>query len=148
MLYFFFLMIRRPPRSTRTDTLFPYTTLFRSGWSRKKSPQGVAGGQSRPDVPRMRSPHRAKAERFPPRPAMSGGSSQHHEFEPRPRAERYLAGRTRFKHLAVEHKSFRQFEIDPESAADALILRILQPLRSEERRVGKGGVNTCKIRWW
>src|SRR3546814_7961371 len=31
---FFFLMIRRPPRSTRTDTLFPYTTLFRSGRGR------------------------------------------------------------------------------------------------------------------
>src|SRR3546814_6589617 len=30
MVIFFFLMIRRPPRSTRTDTLFPYTTLFRS----------------------------------------------------------------------------------------------------------------------
>src|SRR3546814_1426622 len=29
-LVVFFLMIRRPPRSTRTDTLFPYTTLFRS----------------------------------------------------------------------------------------------------------------------
>src|SRR3546814_14473884 len=29
-LFFFFLMIRRPPRSTRTDTLFPYTTLVRS----------------------------------------------------------------------------------------------------------------------
>src|SRR3546814_13949213 len=29
-LLFFFLMRRRPPRSTRTDTLFPYTTLFRS----------------------------------------------------------------------------------------------------------------------
>src|SRR3546814_16326952 len=29
-IVFFFLMIRRPPRSTRTDTLFPYTTLFRS----------------------------------------------------------------------------------------------------------------------
>src|SRR3546814_1251739 len=29
-MIFFFLMIRRPPRSTRTDTLFPYTTLFRS----------------------------------------------------------------------------------------------------------------------
>src|SRR3546814_15933930 len=28
--HLFFLMIRRPPRSTRTDTLFPYTTLFRS----------------------------------------------------------------------------------------------------------------------
>src|SRR3546814_7717102 len=29
-MYVCFLMIRRPPRSTRTDTLFPYTTLFRS----------------------------------------------------------------------------------------------------------------------
>src|SRR3546814_6271152 len=29
-MIFFCLMIRRPPRSTRTDTLFPYTTLFRS----------------------------------------------------------------------------------------------------------------------
>src|SRR3546814_6321286 len=29
-MYIFFLIIRRPPRSTRTDTLFPYTTLFRS----------------------------------------------------------------------------------------------------------------------
>src|SRR3546814_1909743 len=29
-MYVFFLRIRRPPRSTRTDTLFPYTTLFRS----------------------------------------------------------------------------------------------------------------------
>src|SRR3546814_17570899 len=31
-MFFFFLMIRRPPRSTRTDTLFPYTTLFRSSY--------------------------------------------------------------------------------------------------------------------
>src|SRR3546814_11483283 len=29
-MFVFFLMIRRPPRSTRTDTLFPYTTLFRA----------------------------------------------------------------------------------------------------------------------
>src|SRR3546814_8163540 len=36
MLCFFFLMIRRPPRSTRTDTLFPYTTLFRSELVGKK----------------------------------------------------------------------------------------------------------------
>src|SRR3546814_4617578 len=43
----FFLMIRRPPRSTRTDTLFPYTTLFRSmdarfaalsDWTRERFP--------------------------------------------------------------------------------------------------------------
>src|SRR3546814_8077435 len=36
-------MIRRPPRSTRTDTLFPYTTLFRSTAGRP-SPGGGAGG--------------------------------------------------------------------------------------------------------
>src|SRR3546814_14225737 len=35
----FFLMIRRPPRSTRTDTLFPYTTLFRSAGTRPQRRQ-------------------------------------------------------------------------------------------------------------
>src|SRR3546814_7940209 len=35
---FFFLMIRRPPRSTRTDTLFPYTTLFRSTVAQDRTP--------------------------------------------------------------------------------------------------------------
>src|SRR3546814_9425312 len=37
--FFFFLMIRRPPRSTRTDTLFPYTTLFRSHKARAEQAQ-------------------------------------------------------------------------------------------------------------
>src|SRR3546814_15648107 len=41
-LFVFFLMIRRPPRSTRTDTLFPYTTLFRS------LPFGVAPSNGAP----------------------------------------------------------------------------------------------------
>src|SRR3546814_17330779 len=43
---FFFLMLRRPPRSTRSDTLFPYTTLFRSArpashpiWKKLRSPR-------------------------------------------------------------------------------------------------------------
>src|SRR3546814_6639077 len=35
----FFLRIRRPPRSTRTDTLFPYTTLFRSHAFRRQMQQ-------------------------------------------------------------------------------------------------------------
>src|SRR3546814_4083298 len=45
-MFFFFLMIRRPPRSTRTDTLFPYTTLFRSQAERtpgEDRPQRLAG---------------------------------------------------------------------------------------------------------
>src|SRR3546814_12809794 len=37
-VFVFFLMIRRPPRSTRTDTLFPYTTLFRSLWLAQATP--------------------------------------------------------------------------------------------------------------
>src|SRR3546814_14006180 len=37
----YFLMIRRPPRSTRTDTLFPYTTLFRA--LRHRRAQGDVG---------------------------------------------------------------------------------------------------------
>src|SRR3546814_12155257 len=36
---YFFLMIRRPPRSTRTDTLFPYTTLFRSADGDRLAPR-------------------------------------------------------------------------------------------------------------
>src|SRR3546814_3339239 len=39
-------MIRRPPRSTRTDTLFPYTTLFRSVW--KNDPPSVVDGGGAP----------------------------------------------------------------------------------------------------
>src|SRR3546814_4181087 len=35
---FFFLILRRPPRSTRTDTLFPYTTLFRSAAAKADYP--------------------------------------------------------------------------------------------------------------
>src|SRR3546814_2418209 len=37
-------MIRRPPRSTRTDTLFPYTTLFRSGAANLLDPPGAPVG--------------------------------------------------------------------------------------------------------
>src|SRR3546814_8184744 len=64
LFYFFFvfLMIRRPPRSTRTDTLFPYTTLFRS-----------AGR-----IPVGRSPRRRRSERAaspPPRYASRYRSS-------------------------------------------------------------------------
>src|SRR3546814_2812112 len=49
-------MIRRPPRSTRTDTLFPYTTLFRSdreddGHHRHRRRSGTTGGSARTGQP-------------------------------------------------------------------------------------------------
>src|SRR3546814_14484682 len=43
-------MIRRPPRSTRTDTLFPYTTLFRSS---SKPPSLTVGGYGEPRAHRI-----------------------------------------------------------------------------------------------
>src|SRR3546814_1698549 len=43
-MMFFFLMLRRPPRSTRTDTLFPYTTLFRSR-DENRDAQGLDQGE-------------------------------------------------------------------------------------------------------
>src|SRR3546814_7916274 len=51
-------MIRRPPRSTRTDTLFPYTTLFRSAHQRGPvvllpPARPVAGGRRRPGGERL-----------------------------------------------------------------------------------------------
>src|SRR3546814_4407407 len=56
MCCFFFLMKRRPPRSTRTDTRFPYTTLFRS---RLRARRCAPGSRSRRDFPRG---HPAPAE--------------------------------------------------------------------------------------
>src|SRR3546814_12095758 len=68
--FFFFLMIRRPPRSTRTDTLFPYTTLFRSPACRHV---GV-----HPRAASVRSGDR----QFPGDPASSGGDrSEEHTSE-------------------------------------------------------------------
>src|SRR3546814_5719778 len=50
LLIVFFLMIRRPPRSTRTDTLFPYTTLFRSPDFRLVAARAHEAGQRLPGV--------------------------------------------------------------------------------------------------
>src|SRR3546814_11714957 len=47
MSFVFFLMIRRPPRSTRTDTLFPYTTLFRSPSHQKPRVSATASPRRR-----------------------------------------------------------------------------------------------------
>src|SRR3546814_8919354 len=47
----FFLMIRRPPRSTRTDTLFPYTTLFRSAVRGDGARQGPVAAEDHSEIP-------------------------------------------------------------------------------------------------
>src|SRR3546814_3938591 len=60
-------MVRRPPRSTRTDTLFPYTPLFRSPWRWPGTPTAAAGGRARaaapPATPATRRGHRPRCRR-------------------------------------------------------------------------------------
>src|SRR3546814_15734305 len=63
-------MIRRPPRSTRTDTLFPYTTLFRS--SRRAGRRRVAGRCVRCRHDRVRAGRRSGD---PVLPAQAGGAA-------------------------------------------------------------------------
>src|SRR3546814_13428580 len=98
-------MIRRPPRSTRTDTLFPYTTLFRSGGSLDR---GGIGHVERLDI--------ARADRV-----ASGGERVWIDVPQRDRAA---------------------FGDDP--LRDGLAAA---RGRSEERRVGKECVSTCRSRW-
>src|SRR3546814_20492811 len=60
-MFFFFLMIRRPPRSTRTDTLFPYTTVFLSAQmasflARLLDLRVAEHGAVLPDLPKLPAP--------------------------------------------------------------------------------------------
>src|SRR3546814_5013378 len=75
-------MIRRPPRSTRTDTLFPYTTLFRSripaGREGVHAHAGQRGGDQRTAFggAAQRDPPQA-----PPRDGLPGARSEEHTSE-------------------------------------------------------------------
>src|SRR3546814_2560451 len=89
-------MIRRPPRSTRTDTLFPYTTLFRSrsdGWRRVRRVRRVSGGAP----PRGPAPEQApqQGRRRPPR----------HLPRPRLTKKHKICGRTGTHCRSEEHTS-------------------------------------------
>src|SRR3546814_17539811 len=64
IIVIFFLMIRLPPRSTRTDTLFPYTTLFRSAQDEMVRGQSANRGVDRSegaDEDERRASHSASA---------------------------------------------------------------------------------------
>src|SRR3546814_20435901 len=60
-MWFFFYMIRRPPIPTRTDTLFPYTTLFRSPRYRHHRPGLRPAAAARPDAAVLHDRHRDRA---------------------------------------------------------------------------------------
>src|SRR3546814_15611568 len=101
-------MIRRPPRSTRTDTLFPYTTLFRSRFV-----LDVLTAAGRKEETGSRRCRRSVAGRW---------AVQHGSGTSRPR-----------------------FTVTLTNTAPANYPGICE--RSEERRVGKECVSTCRSRW-
>src|SRR3546814_4895505 len=81
-------MIRRPPRSTRTDTLFPYTTLFRSSGGRRGRAGNASSAACRADRGRSRgrqaclrreTVHAQQGQRRTRRPR--GGRSEEHTSE-------------------------------------------------------------------
>src|SRR3546814_13320517 len=118
-------MILRPPRSTRTDALFPYTTLFRSVYRIQPlvdlaDPVDVAailrlGQQVRPF--RIRRQHRL---------------------------ERRGVARRRFLRDIADLRAARHLD----RAFVRLSLTGDDALRSEARGVGKEGVRTCRFRGW
>src|SRR3546814_4998419 len=75
---FFFLMIRRPPRSTRTDTLFPYTTLFRSHCGSRRDLTSTGG--RKPLAP-LRRCHRNGAHECARRAICASRRSEEHTSE-------------------------------------------------------------------
>src|SRR3546814_6853026 len=125
-VFFFFLMIRRPPRSTRTDTLFPYTPLFRSdaGNGSGGLGQGDRPGHAADQIPGPLAQAAGGCRRFPRRgrPGMEadGGPARG-----APAELRRLTGSAPGRHL--------RSATGPAPYATSNGLRAMKPtLRSEE----------------
>src|SRR3546814_17986727 len=105
-------MILRPPRSTRTDTLFPYTTLFRTPMAKR--------------LLRLLLAH--------PELVSSLGDQQLEILEHGP-------------HLVLVRDLITLANLSGARHAGALLQAADPGSRSEERRVGKACVSTCRSRW-
>src|SRR3546814_16340535 len=121
MYCFFFLMLRRPPRSTRTDTLFPYTTLFRSAVSLLD----------------------ARAKRDEAKRVLSQGRDPTEERRAVERAEA-LERQNSFR-AATEAWFGLQSGWSLQKLRESAMEN--EGKRTEERRVGKEWVSTCRSRW-
>src|SRR3546814_12615882 len=132
-------MIRRPPRSTRTDTLFPYTTLFRSApmIERAVEEQRIEvrlGGNPRPAL--------APAAKF----------ARFLEIVPRRLAQLPAAFWADIGWVAADPAIFELIQLRPtprqpfvrtdrDAAAGIVAAGVVREIRSDERRVGQGGVS-------
>src|SRR3546814_19775741 len=115
-------MIRRPPRSTRTDTLFPYTTLFRS----------TAAAERRDPVSRRQS--------------LKAGD--HRDLPLIETSDQILRLDTLDARLAVHLVGMdRDLPTQPGAGLHAPGLPRQRHKSSDERRVGNACVSTCRSRW-
>src|SRR3546814_11099498 len=126
-LDFVLLMIRRPPRSTRTDTLFPYTTLFRSGNEVETDGGILSGGGPRRSVRDQRRLRQGRCSQ--------GSGAQRSEADLHGRREGRLQGRR----CRIYRQVFRHLAGPEENVW-------LRSGRSEERRGGKECVETSRMR--
>src|SRR3546814_8649106 len=174
MFFLFFLMIRRPPRSTRTDTLFPYTTLFRSYLSSKRPFYPLLW--ARPPAARMGQPSAKIAygkNLIAPETAWHGPKSVANGSQHLRAGAEKPTWRTMFNdsssllaHLSTRRSGKARDMVAPGPDAaqlkDIVMLALRTPDhgklapwrivtitddRSEERRVGKECVSTCRSRW-
>src|SRR3546814_17427419 len=129
MYCFFFLIIRRPPRSTRTDTLFPYTTLFRSCEGKRCKAIVFASSLNPVSADRYRFTAPSSA------PIVKGFEASYRRMGALKcdiliSAHPDNAGAGRYGSGSGACRSYAE-----------------RSRRSEERRVGKGCVSTCRSRW-
>src|SRR3546814_10992867 len=116
-------MIRRPPKSTRTGTLFPYTTLFRSGdVVEHVSLDHLGDGGGPAAQPRRVGPQVAPVGLDGGRGPPPLGRQPHEQVLDLEREVVAVGGARRFDHTR-------------------------RAVSSEERRVGKECVSTCRSRW-
>src|SRR3546814_13692165 len=128
-------MIRRPPRSTRTDTLFPYTTLFRSRAVHRTARPAPAAWAAHARGDRRADSRGGRVC------AGAGGDVVTSSGLRRPVAATATERQVRMLRTAMGPVIAAALE-DPEG-----VEVLLNPDRSEERRVGKECVSTCRSRW-
>src|SRR3546814_14006486 len=147
MSLFFFLIIRRPPISTRTDTLFPYTTLFRSlgamGWrGRRSRPSALLRGEEGPLGlrSRLRGREGVGAGEGEAEAGAAGGDGD--VFEVGAVGAAQLAGDVQAQAGAVlggGEEGAEQLRHDGVGDAGAAVEDFDHRERADERRAGKGG---------
>src|SRR3546814_14045691 len=125
-------MIRRPPTSTRTDTLFPYTTLFRSRAARLTAAARLHGVPEEGVVPHLGSLIEERA-----------GT----------RLDDLLEGLVgmlgaRDQLVGLAHVGLMVLAVmEAQGLSRAVRFQCVLQVRSEARRVGKGGVSPCRCGW-